>query len=94
MRQAIETEPRTRFFLATDAPEEERRLRDLFPGRVMSYAPPAKVYDRNRSRALCDAVVDLYCLSKTRELLASFDSSFSSTAAELGRIRPQVVTRQ
>jgi hypothetical protein len=80
----IAADPAVRFFLATDSPAEEVDLRERFPSRIRTL--PKRSLDRNRREAIEDAVVDLYCLSRCRKLIGSYDSSFSETAAKLGGI--------
>lgn len=70
------------FFLATDSPDEERTLKDLFPGRI--FAHPKTSYDRNDSAAIREALVDLYSLAQCKMILGSYWSSFSETAAAIG----------
>ncbi|MBN2432225.1 MAG: hypothetical protein JXQ27_12165 [Acidobacteria bacterium] len=84
MQEEIRRQPQTRFFLATDSPEDERALRRAFPNRILVY--PKTSLDRNNPQAIREAVVDLLCLARTRRLLGSYWSSFSDTAARLGGI--------
>jgi hypothetical protein len=84
MQDEIRRQSQTRFFLATDSPEDERILRRAFPNRIIVY--PKSSLDRNNPRAIREAVVDLMCLARTRRLLGSYWSSFSDTAARLGGI--------
>lgn len=92
MKKEIERNPEAMFFLATDSPEEERRLKSFFPGRNVTYKKSSR--DRNDPRAIKDALVDLYCLSRTSKILASLGSSFSRVAAELGRIPFQLILKE
>ncbi len=89
MRAEVELRPATRFFVASDSPEVVDRLGGEFPDRVLSR--PRDVA-RDRVAGVRDAVVDLYCLSRTARVLGSYWSSFSHTAAEIGRIAEQTVT--
>lgn len=84
IEQEIGEDPEARFFLATDSPDVEKELKASFPGRISSYEK--RSLDRNDREAIEDAVVDLYCLSRCRKLIGSYDSSFSETAAKLGDI--------
>ena len=78
MRQEIAARGDTRFFLATDSPEEEAEMQRLFPGRIVTHAKAS--LNRRDPRAVQDAVVDLYCLSNCRKLIGSYISTFSETA--------------
>ncbi len=71
------------FFLATDSPAVEHRLRETFGPRIMTHS---KDFNRQSLTGVKDAVVDLYCLSKTNLIWGSFWSSFSDLAARIGRI--------
>ena len=60
-----------------------------FPGRIV--AQPVQSVRRDTLAGMQDAVVDLFCLSRTRKLLGSYWSSFSDMAAELSGIPLQIV---
>jgi hypothetical protein len=89
MADELRSEPRTTFFVATDAPEDEERLRRAFGDRVLSQA--GKALDRRRPEAIEAAVVDLYGLARTRKVIGSFWSSFSEAASAIGRIPLEVI---
>ncbi len=89
MKREIACDPDTMFFLATDSPAEERTMKNLFPGKIITYEKTA--LNRGNPQAIKDALVDLHCLSKTSGILASFGSTFSSTAASLGGIPYRVI---
>lgn len=84
MAEELAQSPLTRFFVATDSPKEEKLLVQRFPGRILSF--PKSSLDRNRERAIQEAMVDLYCLSRCRKLIGSYWSSFSETAWQLNGI--------
>jgi hypothetical protein len=89
MSAEIETDDRTKFFVATDSIEEEENLKTIFPDRIITY--PKKSLDRNDPIAIQSALIDLYCLSKCRKLLGSYWSSFSYTAHQMHNIEYVVV---
>jgi len=87
----------TTFFVATDSPEEEERLREAFPGRIRTHRK--RSYDRADPRGIEDALVDLFCLSKCRKLIGSFASSYSEVAWQIrgipvqrARVMPSLAT--
>lgn len=84
MSNEIDKNNDVRFFLATDSLAEEERLDKVFPGRIITHRKAS--LDRNDPRAIQDALIDLYCLSKCRKLLGSYQSSFSITAATMNQI--------
>jgi len=88
MAAALADDPETHFFLATDSPAAEDEIRRSFPGRVLTRP---RTWGRDSTAALRDAVVDLWCLARTRAVLGSYFSSFSETAAEIGGLPLTVV---
>jgi hypothetical protein len=84
MQAEISQDSNTKFFVATDSHSEEEYLRQAFPDRILSYQKQS--LDRNDPKAIKDALVDLYCLSKCRKLIGSYYSSFSDTACQISGI--------
>jgi hypothetical protein len=84
MKKELLAHPETLFFVATDSLKEERVLKESFSGKIITQAkqPP----DRNSPESIQDAMVDLQCLSKCCKILGSYWSSFSETAAQMGKI--------
>lgn len=89
MRMELAENPGAIFFVATDSPQDEQRLRRVFPGRIISH--PKVSLNRRDPRAIRDALIDLYCLASCRKLLGSYWSSFSETAAAIGKMPLQIV---
>jgi hypothetical protein len=90
MRREVEADPSVAFFLATDSPEEERALREMFPGRILTYEK--RSLERDSEQGIVDAYVDYLCLAATRKIYGSFYSSFSRCAAALRNIELEIVT--
>lgn len=88
MEREVRGDGEIRFFVATDSPEEERVLRDRFPGRIHSHRK--RSLDRSRPEAAEDAVVDLFALASCDRLIGSYWSSFTDVAASLGG-KPRVI---
>ena len=88
MRQRLDAEPRTTFFLSTDSPAEERLVTSAFGSRVVSLP---KSLDRRTTEAIRAALVDMLCLGRTSLVLGSYLSSFTDLAAELGGTQLVVV---
>jgi hypothetical protein len=82
MERELEMNAASRFFLATDDPEEEILLQKRFGDRLIMH--PKRSRRRDDPLAIQDAVVDLYCLAACRRIYGSFWSSFSETAQQLG----------
>lgn len=77
------------FFLTTDCDDTERQIRSAFGERVVTR--PRRI-NRNTAEGMHDAVVDLFLLSRTSRILGSYYSTFSETAASIGRIEWVTVT--
>lgn len=73
----------TTFFLATDDPQVENMLINLFGEKMIVYK---KELSRNSQKGIIDAVIDMYCLSKTKYIYGSYWSSFSDIASIIGDI--------
>jgi hypothetical protein len=84
IKKEISTDPGIKFYLATDSPEEEKDLQNIFGEKIISHK---KNWKRNSKKGVQDALVELFCLSRTRMLYASYYSSFSDVAAEIGQIK-------
>jgi len=89
MKEKIREDSETQFFLATDNKSVEKDLRQKFRNRIISYE--SKCLERNSSRGIKDALIDMLCLSKTKEIVGSYWSSFSEVSAELGNDKLFVV---
>jgi hypothetical protein len=92
MREELQQHAGTQFFLATDSPQSETHFQRLFGSAV--HRAEAKTFGRNTPAAIEDAVVDLYLLSRCSKIYASFQSSFSETAAVIGKSLLHVVKKQ
>jgi hypothetical protein len=79
----IDRDPRIRFYLATDDPIEREELKKLFPGRFFHSA--IRIGERDSISGMQDAVVDLFSLARCVRVIGSFGSSFSETAAAIGK---------
>ena len=88
MNALVEQNENTQFFLATNSPQDQQRLTELFPSRIITH--PKKM-DRNTAPAVQNALVDLMCLSKTKQILGSYWSSFSETAAKFHGAKLRII---
>lgn len=80
------------FFLATDNEGYQNKLVDQFGAdKILLYK---KEFRRELNRGIKDAVVDLYCLSKTSKIYGSYFSSFSEVAGRIGQIPVQWVKKE
>lgn len=79
VEEELSLNPQTKFYLATDDPQEENVFVGKFGNKILIYRKHS--LDRNNPVAIKDALVDLYNLSHCRKIYGSFWSSFSDTAA-------------
>ena len=84
IKKELAADPDTMFYLATDDMEEERRLREVFPERILSNQN--RCLRRDSREGIEDALVDLYSLSSTRKIIGSYFSSFTDIAADMHKI--------
>ena len=84
MQLEIEKENTVKFYVASDEEEVKKELQDKFPGRVITLMDDTS---RDSLEGMKFAVVDLFCLSKTKKILGSVASSYSQIAAEIGGIK-------
>lgn len=89
MHRAVEQDPDTVFYLATDDKSEEKRIRKHFPDRILTL--DNKTLDRNSADGIKDALVDFMCLASTKRLIGSYWSSFTDMAADFYKIPVTIV---
>lgn len=88
MKQELDADPDTLFYLATDDKSEEEALRKAFPGRILSNQN--RCLARDSVEGMHDALLDLYCLAGTRKIIGSYFSSFTDIAADMHKI-PKII---
>ncbi len=79
----IKANPDTKFYLATDDMDVKKYLKDKYRESIISYDMPL---NRNTMEGMKGAVVDLWCLSKTKKIIGSYFSSYSEVASYIGHI--------
>ena len=79
VEEELKANPKMKFYLATDAPQEESAFVERFGSKILIYDKHS--LDRNNPLAIKDALIDLYNLSHCRKIFGSYWSSFSDTAA-------------
>lgn len=90
MKDEIECNNQTNFYVASDSIEEKTKLYKIFGKRILTQWEETS---RKTQNGIQDAVVELYTLSKTTKILGSHYSSFSETAAVIGKIPYQKIIR-
>jgi hypothetical protein len=82
--EELRSDPEATFFLATDNEEYQNRLVQKFgSSKILLHK---KEFRRAVTEGVTDAVVDLFCLSRTSKIYGSYYSSFSYVAARIGQI--------
>ena len=82
MKMEVEKNRDVRFFVATDDVSVRALLQNTFPSRIITQE--FHKCHRDTLSGMKQAVVDLFCLSKTSKIIGSYWSSFTDTAAEIG----------
>lgn len=90
MRNDLMRDPAINYYLATDDMQVEIAIKDLFPGKILTYQ---KDYSRTSVKGVQDAMVDLYTLSATCKIYGSYYSSFSDIASRIGDIPLNIVRK-
>lgn len=88
MKEALASDPETMFYLATDDLSEEEHLRNEFPGKIISNQN--RDLSRDSIAGIQDAMLDLYCLAATNQIIGSFFSSFTDIAADMHQIPKKI----
>ncbi len=83
MQEEIDRHADTKFYLATDSEEDKALISARFGDRVL-YSPHRA--NRNSIEGMREALIELYLLSHTNQILGSAQSSYSETAAQIGHI--------
>ena len=83
MDTEINKNANTKFYVASDDDEVKESLKSKYPNRIITLMDDT---DRNSLEGMKFAVVDLFCLNKTRKIIGSVASSYSQIAAEIGGI--------
>ena len=83
IQREIALNSQTKIYLASDDAEVKAEMQRRFGDHIITLHDDAS---RNSLEGMKFAVVDLYCLSKTRRIIGSTASSYSQLAADLGQI--------
>ncbi|MGN6605055.1 MAG: hypothetical protein ACTHK8_21545 [Ginsengibacter sp.] len=88
--EELRSNPEANFFLATDNEEHQYRLVQKFGKDKILFHK--KIFRRDVTEGVADAVVDLFCLSKTSKIYGSYYSSFSYVAGRIGQVPVDILT--
>jgi hypothetical protein len=89
MKNRVALDPDIKFFLTTDCRDTEKKIKSVFGERVITRN---REVSRSSFQGMRDAVVDLFLLARTTDILGSYYSTFSETAASIGGIQWVTVT--
>lgn len=90
MKREVDRDENVRFYLATDSDDEKRDFLRLFGNRIITSPMTA---DRKSVAGMQEALVELYTLSRTDLIIGSAHSTFSETAAQIGGIGCEILSR-
>lgn len=84
IQEELRINPEATFFLATDNEEYQNKLVRKFGKEKILFH--TNEFRREMTEGVKDAVVDLFCLSKTSKIYGSYWSSFSYVAGRIGQV--------
>lgn len=83
MGNAIEQDSSINFFLATDDKDIKYDMKRRYGERILTYDAELS---RGSNNGMKDALIELLCLSNTKRIVGSFNSSYNEFAAAYGNI--------
>lgn len=86
-----EETPTTKFYLATDSEEVKAEMKGIFGDRIIT--SPNKAM-RGNLEGMEDALVEMYLLAATQCILGSSCSTYSMTAAAIGRTPLEMIEKK
>jgi hypothetical protein len=90
IHEELRSNPEANFFLATDNEAYQNRLVQKFGNDKILFHN--KIFRRDVTEGVADAVVDMFCLSKTSKIYGSYYSSFSYVAGRIGQVPVHILT--
>lgn len=87
MHEMLKIDPSLRFYVATDTMDVIPKLETEFPGKIIS---TSRNCDGRDGHCVRFALVDIICLSRTKELIGSNWSSFTEAASRMGGKKPRL----
>ncbi len=90
MNAILQQRPTIKFYISTDSDKILNNLKSIYKEKVFSGAVQLA---RHTTEGIISALVDLYCLSKSKKVLGSFDSSFSQMAAKMGNVPLEIMVK-
>jgi len=92
MMRILKTNPKAKFFLATDDKEEEQIIKSHLQGAVIVHKKDA--VSRLTKNGMQDALIDWLLLSRTSRIIGSYRSSFNEEAGIVHMIEVKTIPKR
>lgn len=92
LMRVLKTNPKAKFFLATDDKNEEQIIRSYFQDAVIVHEKDT--LSRLTRDGMRDALIDWLLLSRTSRIIGSYRSSFNEEASAVNMIRLETIPKQ
>jgi hypothetical protein len=92
MRRFLKTNPKVKFFLATDDKNEEKIIKNHFPDSVIVYEK--EVVTRLTRNGMRDALIDWLLLSRACKIIGSYRSSFNEEAGIVQMTKVETISKR
>lgn len=83
LAEEVKKDSSVKFYLASDDDNVKKDFQEKFPHRIITSDVKT---ERNSLEGMKSAVIDLFCLSRTKKIIGSDYSSYSQIAAELNDV--------
>ncbi len=91
IKALIKDQENPTFLVCTDDDTIAKQLKAQFPQHIFFRE---KINTRHTPMGIQDALIDLYSLAKCQKIYGSYGSAFSNTAAYIGNIPIEILTKQ
>lgn len=91
MKQEIEIEPATNFYVASDSKDEKSQLKTIFGNKIITMD---KFVRRDIKEGIIEALVELFTLAGTKKIYGSSGSTYSMLAAQLSNIPIEIICKK
>ena len=91
IEEEIKLNNKATFFISTDNEEYQKNLLEKFGDTRIFFHK--KEFRRDVAKGVKDAVIDIFCLSKTAKIYGSYFSSFSYVAGRIGDVEVDVLKK-
>ena len=88
IQEHINADETTTFFLASDSEKVKKSLKEKFGSKILT---ANLELNRDSNEGIKGAVIDMYCLARTKKIYGSYFSTFSQVAAAISGIEEEIV---